>query len=122
MRGSESVFSYVQLFYYKCHKINFSLGRSYLDSPDWVKYKKTARKTINKKDRKYFQYSVTVTLNYEEITKGSQRITKIKLFVNKYNWEGINFQSEKYNQKKFEKNNVTNALNVLHAKREKNIY
>ena len=122
MRGSESVFSYVQLFYYKCHKINFSLGRSYLDSPDWVKYKKTARKTINKKDRKYFQYSVTVTLNYEEITKGSQRITKIKLFVNKYNWEGINFQSEKYNQKKFEKNNVKNALNVLHAKREKNIY
>ena len=97
MRGSESVFSYVQLFYYKCHKINFSLGRSYLDSPDWVKYKKTARKTINKKDRKYFRYSVTVTLNYEEITKGSQRITKIKLFINKYNWEGINFQSEKYN-------------------------
>ena len=98
MRGSEFVFSYVQLFYYKCHKINFSRGRSYIDSPDWVKYKKAARKTINKKDRKYFLYSsVTVTLNYEEITKGSQRITKIKLFANKYNWEGINFQSEKDN-------------------------
>ena len=40
----------------------------------------------------------------------------MKLFMNKYNWKGINFPSEKDNWKKFEKNNVTNALNVLHTK------
>ena len=27
--------------------------------------------------------------------KDPQRITKIKTFINKYNWEGINFPSEK---------------------------
>ena len=48
-----------------------------------------------------------------------QRITKIKPFINKYNWEGINFPSEKDDWKKFEKNNVTIALNVLYAKKEK---
>ena len=32
-------------------------------------------------------------------------MTKIKLFINKYNWEGINFPSEKDDCKKFEKNN-----------------
>ena len=48
-----------------------------------------------------------------------QRITKIKPFINKYNWEGINFPSERNDWKKFEKNNVTIALNVLYAKKEK---
>ena len=29
----------VQILYYKCHKVNFSRGGSYIDSPDWVKKK-----------------------------------------------------------------------------------
>ena len=85
---------------------------------------------INKKDSKCFPYVVAVALNYEEIKKNPQRITKIKPFINKYNWEGmpfinkynwegINFQWEKDGWKKFEKNNVTNSLNVLYAKKEK---
>ena len=44
---------------------------------------------------------------------------KIKPFTNKYSWEGTNFSSEKDDWKKFEKNNVTIALNVLYAKKEK---
>ena len=54
-----------------------------------------------------------------------QRITKIKPFINKYNSEGIkgiNYQSENDDCKTFEKNNVKIALNVLYAKKEKNIY
>ena len=43
-------------------------------------------------------------------------IAKIKPFIHKYNWEGINFPSEKDNWKKFAENNVTIALNVLCAK------
>ena len=58
-------------------------------------------------------------LNHEEIKKDTQRITKIKPFINKYNWEGINFPSQKDNWKKVEKNNVTIALNVFYAKKEK---
>ena len=37
MKGSESVFDYVQLLYHKCHKINLNRGGSYIDSPDWIK-------------------------------------------------------------------------------------
>ena len=94
---------------------------------------------FNKKDNKCFPYVVVVALNYEEIKKTLQRITKIKPFINKYNWEGmpfinkynwegmpfinkynwegINFQWEKDDWEKFEKNNVTNSLNVLYAKK-----
>ena len=126
MKGSEFVFdykyvehNYVQLLYYKCHKINSNRGGSYIDSPDWIKNKKGTINPINKKNSKSFQYSATVALNHEEIAKNPQRITKIKPFVNKRNWKGINFPSEKDNWKKIEKDNITIAINILYAKKEK---
>ena len=106
--------------YYKCHKINLNYGQLYIDSPDWIKDKRATRNLVNKKDNKYFQNAVTVTLNHKEIGKHSERIIKIEPFINKYNWNGINFPSEKDDWKKIEKNNVIIALNVLYAKKEKN--
>ena len=119
MTGSEYVFNYVHLSYYKCHKINLNHGTSFIDSLDWIKNKKATINLINKKDNKYFQYAITVTLNHEEIKKDLQRITKLKPFINKYHWEGINFKSEKGNWKSFLKNSGRIALNVLYSKKEK---
>ena len=51
--------------------------------------------------------------------KNPERIIKINPFVNKYKWEEINFPSEKDDWKRFEKNNVTIAFNVLYAKKKK---
>ena len=62
--------------------------------------------TINliiKKDNKCFQYAVTFAVNNEEIKKDAQRITKNKRFINKYNWLGINFPSEKDDWKSLRK-------------------
>ena len=47
--------------------------------------------------------AVTVTLNHEEIKTNPQRITKIKTFINRCNWEGINFPSEKDDWKNLRK-------------------
>ena len=55
MKGSEFVFDYVYSLYYKCHKINLSRGRSYIDSPDWIKNKKATVNPTNKKYNKWFQ-------------------------------------------------------------------
>ena len=41
MQGSKFVFDYVHLLYYKCHKINLNRCGSYIDSPDWIKNKKS---------------------------------------------------------------------------------
>ena len=71
MKGSELVFNYVNLLYYKCHKISQNCGRSYIASPDWIKNKKVSINPINKKDNICFQYTVTVTSNHEEIKKRS---------------------------------------------------
>ena len=34
MRASDVIFDSVQLLHYKCHKINFKRGGSYIDSPE----------------------------------------------------------------------------------------
>ena len=65
IRGSEFVCDYVQLLYYKCHKVNPNRGATYIDSLDWIKIKKVTIKPITKKDNKCFQYVITVALNQE---------------------------------------------------------
>ena len=51
--------------------------------------------------------------------KIKKRSTKNKPFMNRYNWQGLKFPSEKDDWKKFEENNLTIALNVLYTKKEK---
>ena len=106
VKGSDLFFNCVRFLYYKCHKTNPNRGESYMGSPDWIKDKKATINPINKKDNKYFQYAVTVSLNHEKITEDPQKITKIKLFINKYNWKGTHFPSEK-------------VFCVLYAKKDK---
>ena len=95
IKVSEFIFPYVHLLYYKCHKINQNRGGSYINSPDWIKNKKATINPINKKNNKCFQYAVTMALNHKRIGKPSERITKVKTFINRYNWKGKNFPSEK---------------------------
>ena len=63
MTGSEFVSDYVHLLYYTCHKINPNRGRSYTDSPDWIKNKKATINPINKKDNECFQYAEETSFN-----------------------------------------------------------
>ena len=83
MRGSDFIFDSVQLMYYKCHKVNFRPGGSNIDSPGWIK-KIKATINLKNKDDKYFQYAVTVALNYGEIGSHPGRVSNIKPFINKY--------------------------------------
>ena len=90
-----------QLLYYKCQQINPNRVGSYITSPDWKKNKKEAANPTNKRD-KYHQQSITETIiNHEKIKRNSERITKIKAFVAKYKFEGINYPSEKDDSKKY---------------------
>ena len=62
---------------------------------------------------------VTVSLNYEEIGSHPERASNIQPFINKYNWNGINYPSKIDDWKTFEKSNPTIALNILHIKEKK---
>ena len=88
MRGSDFIFDCVPLLYYKCHKINVKLGGSCINFNDQIKNEKAIINFIHKKYNKCFQYAITVQLNYE---KHSERILKIKPFIDKFNLEGIDY-------------------------------
>ena len=85
IKGSEFIFDYVPLLYYKCHKINPNCTESYIDSPYWLKNRKQQQIPSIEKDSKCSRYAIKVALNHEEIKKDLQRITKTKPFINKYN-------------------------------------
>ena len=100
VKESEFIFDNVDLLYYKY--------------PKWLKDKKA---TINpkNKDDKCFKHAVAIALNHEQIKSHPERISKIKPFIDQYNWKKINFPSHKENWKKFEQNNKSIALNILYV-------
>ena len=113
MRGSEFEFDGINFFYYNFNEMSIYRGGSYIDSPKWLKYKKS---TINNKNNDYncFQYAATLALNLNRINKDPQRISKIKPFINNYNWKDIDFPSTSKDWKKFESNNEV-AINILYV-------
>ena len=60
-------------------------------------------------------------LNRKEIKLHPERVSNIKLFISKYNWDGTKYPSKKNekNWKRFEQNNSTIVLNVLYVKEMK---
>ena len=93
---------------------------SELNSLRWLQGKKEAiinnnnnndnHNNINNND---FQNTLDDALNDQIIESNPQRISKLKSYINKYNWERINFPAGSKNWQKFEQNNDTIALNIL---------
>ena len=115
MRGSGFVYNSVDTLYYNLNKVSLTRGGSYIDSPKWLKNKEATVNPENKKDGKCFQYALTVALNHEQIKNNPERISKIKPFTDQYNWNEIDFPSHGKNWKKFELNNKSIGLNILHV-------
>ena len=80
-----------------------------LYSSQWLKTKK--ERIINNDNT--FQNASDDTLSYQNIERNPQRITKIKPYISKYNWEGIEFPAGPKEWEKFEQNNKTIGPNIL---------
>ena len=114
MDGRDFTFDGVNALYYDLNTVSLSRGKSYVDSPEWLKNKKA---TINPKnnDDNCFQYALTVALNHEQIKSHPERISNIKSFIDQYNWKERNFPTSSNLWKKFESNNASIALNILYV-------
>ena len=89
-----------------------------LNSLGWLQGKK---ETIinNNNNNNYnndFKNALDDVLDYQTIKKHPKRISKLKPYVNKYNWKGIEFPSGSKEWQKLEQNNKIIALNILHVK------
>ena len=78
MRGSDFEFDGVNFLYYDFNKISLNRGGSYINSPKWLKDKKSTINPINNDD-KCFQYAVTLALNLDKIKKTHKEYLKLNL-------------------------------------------
>ena len=116
MKKSNLTYNRVTVFYYKLHEISINRGGgSYIIARDWIKHKKAAINPISKNDNKCMQYATIVALNYEKTDNHPEGISKIKPFINMYDWKDINFPSHEEDWNIFEKNNRSIALNIFYV-------
>ena len=87
---------------------------SELSSFGWLRDKKEAIINNNNNNNNN-NNALDDALNYQTIKKQPHRILKIKPYINKYNWEGINFPARSKEWQKFEQNNDAIALNILYV-------
>ena len=79
---------------------------SELNSLGWLRGKKEL--IINNNNN--FQNALDNMSNHQTIETQPERISKLKPYINKYNWEGINFPAGSKEWRKFEQNNETSHL------------
>ena len=91
---------------------------SELNSLGWLRGKKESMININNNyyNNNNFQNALDDALTYQTIESNPQRISKLKPYINKYNWKGINFPAGSKEWQTFEQNNDIIALNVLYLK------
>ena len=68
----------------------------------------------NNNNNNDFQNALNDALVYQTIASHLQRPSKLKPYINKYNWKRVNFLLTSKDWKKFEGNNKTIAFNVLY--------
>ena len=95
----------------KCHYFAVK-NLSKLNSSMWLRGKKKIIIIISG-DNDFENVVTNHALNYQNIKTKPERISKLKPYITKYNWEGIKFPAEPKDWKKFQRNNKTIALNVL---------
>ena len=102
------------------HKLQLTRGGSHIELPEWIAKKKAV---INPKntDEECFKWAVIAALHHEEISNNPERISKLQPFVERYNWEGLEFPMDYRKISKFEKNNPEIAVNVMFVKERKEI-
>ena len=81
---------------------------SKLSSLGWLRGKKEA--IIN--NDYSFENALNGALNCQTIETNPERISKLKPYINRYNWERIQLPGGPKDWKKFERSNKTIALNI----------
>ena len=85
-----------------------------LNSLGWLRGKKEAI-INNSNNNNNFQNTLDDALNYQTIKTHPERISKLKPYINKYNWEEINLPPGSKEWQKCEQNNDIIALNILYV-------
>ena len=104
MKGSSFKFDYIKFLNIRFNQVDLIRGSSYIKEDKWISNKKEKNHQKN---------------NQKKIGDHPERINKIMPFITKYNWNNINFTSQRKDWERFEKDNTDIALNILSVPRNK---
>ena len=96
MKGSIFIFYCVDLLYYHLHKVSLNRRGSHIDSPEFIKNKKLTINSQNKDYDECLRYAIIAAFKYAEINNNPERISKLRPFINSYNWKDIEFPSKNF--------------------------
>ena len=86
-----------------------------INLPEWIQNKKVAINPQNADIDKCLQYAITTAKNYQNIDHHPERISKLKTFIDNYNWDNICFPAGHKDYSAFEKKNSDIAINILYV-------
>ena len=119
LRGSNVVFSGIDLTLVQFVKLKLKRGGSYIPTPEWISVKKSIINPKNSKDECCFAYSIVASIHNEEIDNHPERISKLTPFVNNYYWTDMNFPSEQKIEIRLKKIMMYHLIFCLHILQRK---
>ncbi|XP_057299543.1 uncharacterized protein LOC130630167 [Hydractinia symbiolongicarpus] len=117
LKKSDYIFNRITEMTYHCHMIDLMRGRSWFKTPEWLQKKHCIINPKNE-DEQCFKWAVIAALHFDSIGAHPERISKLKPFVEQYNWSGIEFPTPNTHWKKFERQNPNVALNVYFSEED----
>ena len=115
LRGSNFVFDGIDLTYVQFIRLKLKRGGSYIPTTPWIHDKKAVINPQNTKNDCCLAHSIIISIHSDEIGKNAYRISKLKPFIDRYDWSDANFPSEKKDWDRIERQNKVIALNILSA-------
>ena len=109
---SSYAFESVEGLSIRFHKIDLRRGSSYVPIPDWLEAKKATINPKNKNDNFCFAYAAAIAIYHKNLNRISNKLIE---YVEKLDWNGIDFPASTPDYKRFEKNNEDIALNILYV-------
>ena len=89
------------------HLLNLTRGGSYLPLPDWIAKGKAIINPQNDDDEECLKWAAIAALKWLDIKFHPECVSKIRKFVDNYDWSGLEFPVSIKDIGKFEnKNNV----------------
>ena len=91
--ASDFDFESVELLQYNLYKIKLKRGRSYIESPEWIRNKLATKNPKNEGHNNCFQYAITIALNHQNIETIQKEYQTLDPFLTNIIWGegGINF-------------------------------
>ena len=85
------MFDYVEALFFKYHDVSLNCVGPYIDSPEWIKCNNNLKKGYDN----CFKYAITAAINYRNIGKHSEKVSKIRsISIDQYEWKEMNFPAE----------------------------